>query len=171
MSKNLKHLFHFSTTSYRTVLVKFQIKLLNIEIEDLSIHIFYLNNKLISLKIKIEEVLPNNITGKFYEMQNTYDQKIQKEFSEKHNRKLMLLIPNFFQSSDVNINELTDYNQDLRSRWVQNLTDVDVPQSVLDVLSLGEKFNVESKLNTKDKIELIKNLEHMLWVYNFSVDV
>lgn len=53
--------------------------------------------------------------------------------------------------------------------WFRNLTDSDIPPEVQSVVSLGNKFNLLSNtVSTKDKIEVIKNVESNL--YKVPVD-
>lgn len=174
VSKNLQHLWYFSNTgktSYQKALTKFQSKILNITIEDISIHLFQLNKKLSLLKNKLASILPVDIINKFIDMQHTHDQKIRNELSVKHNGKLRSLIENSSEHLESNTSELPDICQELKSKWIQNFTNTDIPRDVLEILSLGIKFNTQAKMNNRENVELIKNLEHMLWINNCTNDV
>lgn len=44
-------------------------------------------------------------------------------------------------------------------KWIKNLISVDIPADVSDVVSLGNKFNVQKKLVKSDMVSAVKELE------------
>ena len=53
------------------------------------------------------------------------------------------------------------------NKWFKNLTDIQIPNYVVDTLSLGEKFNFKIDLNYKDFFEILKSVAVF---YNKNLD-
>ena len=59
------------------------------------------------------------------------------------------------------------YDDDtLRSSWFKNLTDLQIPKLVVEIVSLGNKFNLpDREISTIEKINFIKNIEINLYQF------
>ena len=135
-------------------LEQFKSTMLNLEIQDFHYKLSSLEKKLKDLEKKIENLLPIDIQKSFYDFQLLTLNKIYDTALDTKCKKLSKLMP-----------EPNNWEQDDEpNKWFFNLTKIVPPQSVIDTVSLGNKFNLDTnKLNKNQVIENIKCLESNLY--------
>ena len=68
-----------------------------------------------------------------------------------------------FSESDNELeNEYQIECKKIRDKWLTNLTNITIPQDVVDILSLGEKFNFKCDLEKKDYFDLLNCIQTSL---------
>ena len=112
-------------------------KLLNLEIRDINFHMNFLNK---SLKNLISELNIDNLTiNNFF----TYTNKKCKLIREKHNRNLIKKFECLLKKQKLLVSTS-------KEQFFKNLTDVHIPDDIIDVLSLGPKFSINKGCDKKD---------------------
>ena len=145
--------------------------LLNIEIKDIFNHLNFLNSKvnniLIVLKNSIDPNLYIDIVNKYINFNFQFShksEKLKKKFDILENKNnVNVLDVNFYKSQDndnvanLSFNTNTQPNDD---PWFKNFSDTVIPNAVIDVLRLGEKFS-SSFLSSKQNIifQIIKDVK------------
>jgi len=129
----------------------FQFKLLNLEIREVHGRMNFLKLKIQNLEKLLHLKLPNdlveNFTSSNYNRFNNYNRKVVLKLKNKFNRIRAI------QNSRV-----TDIFNTDKSKWITNLCSIDIPESVMNVLSLGEKFGLPANLSdSRERVELIVN--------------
>ena len=128
--------------------------LLNLEIRDINFHMNFLNKSLSSLKNLILNLNIDNLTiNNFF----TYTNKKCKLIREKHNRNL---IKKFVCLAKKQRSLLI--NSTSKVQFFKNLTDVQIPDDIIDVVSLGPKFRIKKGCDKKDIVDTVKNVEFSL---------
>lgn len=162
-SKCLQNFFkeeHPFINRCHNILVRFQKSVLNIEIQ-------YTHWKVNNLKTTInncKEYLRNTLTQSdfdtFSRSQDTFYKNQTEIVKEKQFSKFNKLIN---MQKGVELNTFTFNN-----KWLINLTDLDIPQDIKILLSLGDKFNLPY---TKEQLpidQLIIDIEYILEQCNDS---
>lgn len=62
---------------------------------------------------------------------------------------------------DENSITIRECDNDTNNNWFKNLTDSDIPKNVIDVLALGNKYNVNNSLDNKSIISNNKINEYL----------
>ena len=118
-------------------------KLLNYDIKDLHIHLQFLYKNLNNLKYCIQKRnIDNEIVNNFYKSDETKSLKL---FNNKQR-----ILDNKFNLLLMRNNKSGDYSND--NKWLKNLSDIQIPKDVADIVSLGHKFNLNQDLNKQDVI-------------------
>ena len=76
---------------------------------------------------------------------------------------------NFKNKNKYNFN--LDSNNSSTNNWCKNLTDVKIPNDVLEIISLGPNFNPRGKFTKPDLVNTIKELESKFERVNFDDSV
>ena len=108
------------------------------------------------------ENLPAEILKKFYFTQKFRLNNVIKYETLSKSKKLENLYKKKYKE-DYTVNLINANNG-----WFENLTGKEIPQEVISVVSLGDKFSIDKKISKQDKIELIKCLETK--IYNVDKD-
>ena len=150
---------------YKSSRVSLERKILKLEIKDLHIHINkFLYKKLNNLIIKIRNIKINNITlDNFLKFTEIKSRNIYNNTVDKLQKKFFNLIKNQRSNNRHQLN---------RDNWIKNISDVQIPDDVIDVASLGPKFNVPKiDLSSRDVLTSIKNIEYALDSINIDKNI
>ena len=79
--------------------------------------------------------------------------KIFNNLSNRLDRKFEILMKNHEKNTSKNLDN---------KKWIKNLSDIQIPENVIDVVSLGPNYNVREKLTKSDLVLTVKNLEYSL---------
>lgn len=161
--------FHSKTcvSKIRNLSISYKKTLLNLEISDINIHFRFLNNQLSSLTHSISVQTSNQLVQSFLSFYNKslkfHISNKQSTLNKKFSNLLSFQNPSIFSlysnnSRSSNIND-TDIN-----KWVVNLSNSQLPDYVLEILSLGDKFNYSPDLDKRTAFEFYKNIESFLEV-------
>ena len=90
--------------------------------------------------------------------------------------KIILICQNNINinQNNINLNNVNNNNNnysettEIREKWLKNLTNVQIPQDVIDVLSLGENFNFNANLKKSDFFEIFKFIQHSIYNNNYD---
>jgi len=135
----------------------FQRKLLNLEIKDIHNQIKYLKSKIERMEEYLDSKLPSDILSNFYESNNN---KIN-----RHSNKVKTKLINKFNKIKGLQNEaLNNFCKMDKSKWIINNSSKMIPDYVMNILSLGDKFGLPIDIKDKhDRMEatlnVIKNFE------------
>ena len=158
-------------------------KMLNLEIKDLNIHIKFLQKNETLLKIIVKDLLEENdfvyflklldiyLENKLKNMKHTKRKKLNSLRLENNNKNFFNDLicnsntnNNFFDNLMVDDNNNSDVDDNLnvpnKENWFINLTDKQIPKDVVDIVSLGAKFNFKVTPDQKDYFELLKAIEN-----------
>lgn len=175
-----KHIQFYSTNlqnKFSNLIMKFTHGTLNLLIGEVSKNINQLKKDITKNYNKLEHILPNNIYLTFFNYEQHKTENFFKKIKDKHINKIKKL------ESQRNKNTVDSIN--IEKEWLENLTDVNVPEHVVEILSLGSNFamplennkeipipdilaSVEisiNKLPTQEKDEIRANLCNILTNY------
>ena len=175
VNSNLKH-FKFTSRSiqrsFNNILHKFKITLLNKEIEDKNIQLTYWTNKSERLIKKLNSILPVNLIDKFVETQTERNNKLWININNTHKKKFTNISNIYVNNNRINgksnLEEI--HLKTLKEKWFCNLTNLDIPNEICEILSLGPKFCYSSELNIKNVIDILKNVETLINLNEISND-
>ena len=153
LSKRIRTLsFHSLTCKQKLLKINRHItsKLLNLEILDINFHINFLKKSLSTLKNKILKLnIDMSSINNFFAFT---DQK-SKRILNKHEKILK-------RKFDFLFNKMLEYSESIvPKQFFKNLTDTQIPNQVIDVVSLGPKFSIRENTSKKDIIDTVKNVE------------
>ena len=170
--KNIKRI-HFNSKSIKKqqkkIVNNIQKNLMKSEIKDIHYHMNYLMKKSMRIKNNLTEKLDSDTLQNLinfqknlndnYNFQNT---KLSKKLQKlKHQQYVSRVKIN--QHRKVNIydqNDINDDNNNNNDPWLINCTDTLIPDSVTDIIRLGEKFSSSFLSSKKQHIfEIIKDVE------------
>ena len=134
---------------YKRSLYSFQKNLLNLEIKKQHYKFNDLWYNLLDLDNFLELNLTFDLTKEFYETQKLRLDRIRAKNLDKKTKKLNNLYNEKYKSEKFN----TDKG------WFKNLSYKNIPQEVVNIVSLGDKFSYKQNISKKDKVEYIKGLE------------
>jgi len=159
--KNLKTSVFFHSNSvnqkYYNIVRRNAFRLLNLEIKDINFNLNFLQSNIHNIEKRLSDYLPPELLTRFFEFNKqkllTFN-RIKKNDSIKKFYSLM-------RSNNLSLNPFKEID---RSKWLVNLSNKKIPDNVLDILSLGDKFSIPVNQNDrKDRInsvvEVAKNLE------------
>ena len=89
----------------------------------------------------------------FFKLTTEKSKQIYRQCSHKHKVKFNRL----YTISNNNDNE---YNTN--TEWIKNLTNIDIPNNVKEIVSLGQNHSVPTHMNTDTAVNIIKNVEFTL---------
>ena len=170
---------------------------MKIEINDINIHIKFLYNKAKNLENCLKDFIGEEL---FIELNNMYklflekfnnklniksDKKIndilkiqfnniQNEairneiFVDNKQNKILNNNSNNIDNSNNNNNNSNDNNN---NNWFVNLTDEIIPDRVINTVSKGQKFSLNTSLDNKNAFDTIKNIEQLFNNYEFDSEV
>lgn len=82
-------------------------------------------------------------------------------FTNTHTRKFndirMMTNQNLDENMVVDI-----FNSSCPQNWFKNLSSNEIPNEIIQIVSLGQKFNLNKNLDEKSIINIIKNVEHLI---------
>lgn len=137
------------------VVKKFQVSTLNLLISDTISNIEYLENRISFFKHKIKNALPDSVSNTFFQDQTKKYETLFKQIKEKHIKKIEILLK-------VKNRYRANANSGLKflPEWIENLTNIQLPDYVVEILSLGPNFAMP--FTEKDNlpiIDIISNIE------------
>ena len=166
-TKNKLNYHHFNSTyckkEHNKSINRFIIATRNLEIKDLCTHIKFLEKNKIymkeSLKISNTDI---NIWQDIFVHENQNFEFFNKKYNDIFYNKFNLIadIQNT-HSSDNNNNNNNELSH-LKSKWFINLSNREIPNKVMDLVSLGDGFSYVDSINKSDVIDTIKNFEHTI---------
>lgn len=166
LMKNLIQLkFDSGRTSrkFDTWLIISQRKVLNLQIDDVNTNLRHLKKKLDNLLCKISSVLSQEDFDLLMNYQDCRTKHLNDKIYKTHVNKI-----NGMRRKKFNIEEqpptLTNNSTpDTSKKWLVNLSNIEIPAHVANIVSLGPKFNLESeKISFDDKAKIIKNVENSI---------
>lgn len=134
-----------------------QVKLLNFEIEDLHINLNYLRKKLTDIKSRLDERLPHDLLKKIFELNKyrirSFNYKIKYNSINKFN--------NLTRKYNIDLNPFRNID---KSKWFVNISSKNIPDTVSDLLSLGDGFAMPlHQFQKNDRLnfvlDVVKNVE------------
>ena len=136
-------------------------KLLNFEIWDTNFHLLFLKMLLKKIDKDISTTTLDSSTKKkiFF-----FSQKKFNSILSNHN----FIHQEKFTSLLSKKNNLTLSYKDT---FVKNLSEVQLPSEVIDTVSLGSNFSVPSKISEQQIIDIVKNVETSLQLWDINNDV
>ena len=127
---------------------------MKLEINDIHIHISYLHKQLNRLK---SQLINSNISFPTLDC-----------YFDRSNIRSNRIFNNISQNLDKKLNDLLKHktlhsNIQGQAEWIFNLSPIPLPQDVIDVVSLGQKFNTPyNSLSKQDILATVKNVENSL---------
>lgn len=118
----------------------------------------YIASKNENLLMLIAQQLPPDLFDDFVET-------LQKAYQYRFDMKKRKLIDKF---NRIMVAEYNDYRKRRGNlqKWFLNLTEVQVPEHVADVLALGNKFAAPSNLENSHIVDIVANIEAS--IYHFD---
>lgn len=149
----------WATNKLKRIINSLKKSILNIEIKDQHFHLALIRRRLNSIESELECILPTEILQTFYDTQQIKLSKFYFDHVSQKQKKM---------SNLVKVNDNVDFDfTDLTNTWFKNLTEIDIPRDVIEVASLGNKFNfTKPNIQKNDIINVVKNVENSL--YNFD---
>lgn len=98
----------------------------------------------------LKNIIPNELFDNFIIKVKTTHDKLINSLSDKQQKKFEKLI----EPEIKNVQKMTNQNN-----WIKNLTGRTIPQEHLNILSLGDKFNLPIKNHHTPNAEIIAHLE------------
>lgn len=148
----VKHKFNvFKKRSQKTIL--------NLEIKNANVNLKFLKSKITKIEEKLFMYLPPGVVNSFFMFNkrkiNTYNDNCKHKLINKFNniRIKQKVTHNFLADTDI-------------LKWIVNISNEQIPDSVLRFLSLGDRFALpfNKKKNAKDRVDsvvgIIKNFEN-----------
>ena len=151
------------TKRFSKAINKLQSLLVNSEIQDINIHICYLDKSLKMLFNSFKKVFPSIILNDFYKFCIPIFDKIRDRSVQVHNRKILNLKKSQLHNGYIYNSGSPNSNSNL---WFKNYTDIDIPKSIINVVSLRQKHNIQTKSDERSVIDVVKNLESFFMKYN-----
>ena len=165
-----KHIFtlkqHFNNFSFHNASCQFKhsnifnrvsTQILNNEIRDIHFHLKFLNVELNKLTTSIKNSnLNKDIFNTFIQLEKNRYSHIESKHNKIHKNKFSYLIPSTTTSS---------FN---KSDWVKNFSDTDIPNNVIDVVSMGPNYSQNNFVSNNDILFTVKNVESAL--FNLNVE-
>lgn len=128
--------------------IKLKTKILNLEISHIQQNIGKFQQMNENLKINIKSLLPTNVY-------NNFQNRLNKSYVKLFNKTKDSCVKKYKKLQD---NEnIIKY----QAEWIKNLTDLNIPQEVLAILSLGPKFSIKphnTQINIFNYLAEIENI-------------
>lgn len=134
--------------------VKFSSQILNIIISDTVCELKNLKSMINHNIEEIKHELPEHIFEEFLTMENTRCEKLHQEVKRTHLKKLAYLLKN-------TKNDETRITYDTEN-WLTNLTELEIPQHVKEILSLGPNFTFPYNSKNFPTEDIIASVESCL---------
>jgi len=134
-----------------------QYRLLNFEIEDQNINLNYLYKKIKDIEERLFECLPQDLVTTFFELNRrrltSFDYSIKNNSINKFN--------NLTQKHNTCLHPFSNID---KSMWFVNISSKDIPDTISDLLSLGDNFALPIEQEQKNDrtnfvLEVVKNFE------------
>jgi len=132
-------------------------RLLNFEIEDLNINLNYLNKKIMNIEEKLFDILPHDLVTQFFELSK---HRIA-SFNHKIKNNLIKKFKNLTKKYNICLKPFSNID---KSKWLINISNKCIPDTVSDLLSLGDNFALPINSNQKNDrinycLDVVKNFE------------
>lgn len=135
----------FHKTDFDRVRASFLKSLLILAISDVFRELQFVRRRISFLQANIKRVVGRFVFSNFMnEISNVYSSKFD-QVKQNQKNKLDILIRQKYGSFLKELNRNVD-------KWIVNLTDIDIPDNVKYILSLGPKFNVNSETIAYDEM-------------------
>ncbi|XP_071579989.1 uncharacterized protein [Temnothorax nylanderi] len=149
--------FRSYSAKHRFIIFKERYKraILNLEIRDLNNHLNFLKSEIEYIRDDLSSLLPHKLLIEFF---NSNNRKIMKHnVQQKH--KATNKFNRIFSKQDYK----TFFNND-RKKWLINISNINIPDNITHILSLGDNFGIPvTNRDKKDRllttIDTIKNFE------------
>jgi len=157
--------FHSSTgnAKFQNLINRVKTTLLNIEIEDCCIHIHFLKKHSEKLITELKSLIPSHLLNDIIVKQSKNNDNFEMKIREKHSKKFDRQIEKLNLTENKNNHE----NQKRRD-WFKNLTEYQIPDNVIDIVSLGPKFSPPHEINRNIITDYIKNIENFINTHNVN---
>lgn len=153
--------FHsnFCNRKFENTLNKFKFSLLNLFIKDVSNHVNFLKSKISKIGSELEVCLQRDEIVNLLKHQVLLNQRFLSN-DVKHENKLSILIHQQTNVQEQNLNLHRIFEEGDKDPWFVNLTDIQIPNLVTDILRLGQGFsNRVIKSKSKQMMEIVKDVE------------
>lgn len=141
------------TNDIANVKIRFQKSVLNLEIKIILWKLKRLEKEISSIKAKIENRIPADVSTTFFrKTQETYD------------RHFNLIKKNNLKKIQCLCDGKATFRLETKKNLVFNYTNVQLPESVIQILGVGPKFNIPCHSGSKYRlnINIIKDFEYIL---------
>lgn len=156
--------FHLSFTSnsvihnFNTLKKRYQKTILNLEINDINCNLSFWLHQVNSIETQLQLTLPTSLITNFYNLNTIKITKYERQ------TKIHLIDKfNFILNKNNKLRNV--FSNTDRNKWIVNISNERIPEYVLNVLSLGDKFalpvipnNKIDRINTA--VDIIKNIEY-----------
>lgn len=132
---------------------KIENELLNLLIADTSAEIALLHKRLKFLKNEANRVIPLNILTNFYESQKTKNDREFNNIRDRQKKKYEDLVKEKFQQLENMV----------KSHWVENLSDTEIPDYVNCIIGLGHNFGLPYEFKRLPIIKTLSAVENALY--------
>ena len=167
--KNISQL-KFKSNSGKSFLQKYllkdKMKYLKLEIKDINIHLNYLYVKLKKQYDRLTVELDTQILEKFNEFYEIKLRFTRTFLKNKYENKLEII-----QNKEKLTKENVEISDEIHEGWVKNLSSSIIPQEVMKVISLGNKFNFCDKPSINDHVKFIKSLQASIYCFPAEGDL
>jgi len=144
-------------TKYRKLKTDFQRRLLNLEIKNIHSQLRFLIRRLEGIEEFLRAKLPTDLLKNFFES--------NKNRIQNYNHEIKIKLINKFNK--IRTQQSSFYNNFFKmdmSKWVMNVSSRKIPEHVMSILGLGDRFGVPVNFNdSKDRLnitlDVIKNFE------------
>ena len=153
--------FHsnFCERKFQNSLNNFKCSLLSLQNQGISNHINFLKNGVFTIRNELEKCLLQNIIIDLLKHQIILNSRFLNNV-RGHIKKLngAILEQSSVQKQNLNLHRV--FERKKSDPWFVNLTDIQVPDSVQDILRFGKGFSI-NMINDKSKqiIEIVKDVE------------
>lgn len=153
---NVKHIqvkdVHLKHDFENNALIKFQYKTIKILISDTLKTIKLLQKNIQKNDTYLKNNLPKDIYNKFIEIETQKTNRIFLKVKTKNKKKYDILTDNKQQFTLV----------DKPNKWIENLTNIDIPLDAQEILALGPKFATKVDNNKIPVHDIICNIEYSI---------
>ncbi|XP_044757770.1 uncharacterized protein LOC123315929 [Coccinella septempunctata] len=145
--QHIKFLDKSMKINFDRAVSKFQLRTLNLLLTDTTKHLRKLEAEIRHTESELKSIQPSEHIRQYLNIQNCKIEETFKKVQSKQIKKLQKL-------KNKNSNTNTTHTE-----WVTNLTDTDIPETVLEILSLGPNYGMEYKTENIPITDIVASLE------------
>ena len=155
---NLRH-FNFENRfthyKFQRKINRLQTDILNLEIKNQHSKQKRLKDILKRLDSQLEYIIPEETINRFYETQKISLLKYDTYLKKNKDNKFKILFDEKYPDFNEHI--------EIRNKWFKNISNMEIPKEVQELVSLGDKFSFKTnKFEKTERFEIVKNIESKL---------
>lgn len=132
-------------------------KLLKLEIKDANVNLHFLKKKIANTEDELLLLMPKEFVERFF--------LFNKEKIMTHRKRIKFKIIKKFEKIMYKYKAVNPLVQIVKDKWIINISNKVIPENVLNVLSLGDKFALPFNRNNEIErsnfiVDIIKNFEY-----------